>query len=111
MNDMLKRLPTLGRTETAILEMLCSRSGELYGLEMVAMSGGRIKRGTIYVILNRMEDKGYIVSRQEEANPKERGIPKRLYKPTGLGERALAAWHSATQAFNGGDYGLTTGFH
>lgn len=92
-------LPRLSATETAILEILINHSRELYGLEMVAMSEGHIKRGTIYVILNRMEDKGYITSRQQESNHKERGIPKRLYKPTGLGERALAAWRSADQVF------------
>lgn len=92
-------LPHLSTTETAILEILCNHSGERYGLEIVALSNGGIKRGTLYVILNRMEDKGYITSRQEEARHKERGIPKRLYKPTGLGQRAFDAWQIATQAF------------
>ncbi len=49
------RLPS--RTETLILDLL--RQGrERYGLELVEASGGRVKRGTVYVTLGRMEEKG-----------------------------------------------------
>jgi DNA-binding PadR family transcriptional regulator len=39
-----------------------------------------------------MEDKGYITSRQEDAPPKAGGLPRRIYEPTALGRRVLAAW-------------------
>jgi DNA-binding PadR family transcriptional regulator len=35
------------------------RHQELYGLQLVAASRGRLKRGTVYVTLRRMEEKGY----------------------------------------------------
>lgn len=41
--------------------------GESYGLELVEASEGSLKRGTIYVTLQRMEEKRLVSSRQEEA--------------------------------------------
>ena len=84
-------LPTLPSKESLILELL-ARGRELYGLELVATSRGRLKRGTVYVTLGRMEEKGYISSRLEDAPPTAGGLPRRLYKPTAFGRRVLAAW-------------------
>ena len=84
-------LPTLPSKESLILELLV-RGRELYGLELVATSRGRLKRGTVYVTLGRMEEKGYISSRLEDAPPTAGGLPRRLYKPTAFGRRVLAAW-------------------
>ena len=56
------RVPTLSGKERVVLELL-TRDGELYGLQMVAASKRRLKRGTIYVTLGRMETKGYVTSR------------------------------------------------
>lgn len=76
--------------EFLILKMLVNGSNELYGLQMVSDSDGMLKKGTIYVTLGRLEDKGYIESHKEEAKPKERGLPKRLYKATGHGAKVFA---------------------
>jgi|SRR5918999_999359 PadR family transcriptional regulator, regulatory protein PadR len=92
-------VPKLSEKEASILTMLCQEARELYGLEMVETSSGLLKRGTIYVTLGRMEEKGYISSRQEEVHPGMRGIPRRLYRPTGLGQRVLAAWEAAAERF------------
>lgn len=70
-------------SERLILTLLTSR-GSCYGLELVEASGGKLKRGGIYVTLGRMEEKGLVKSTPSEAG-------RRLYKPTGLGERALLA--------------------
>ena len=70
-------------SERLILTLLTSR-GACYGLELVEASGGKLKRGGIYVTLGRMEEKGLVKSAASEAG-------RRLYKPTGLGERALLA--------------------
>ncbi len=72
--------------------MLMNQSGEMYGLEMVTASGGRLKLGSVYVTLGRMESKGCIESRQESRRPNSRGLPRRLYKPTALGMRVLVEW-------------------
>jgi len=73
-----------------ILRILIGHGGETYGLDLVKRSNGAVGRGTVYVLLDRMEDKGLIESREEEA-PTDGyvGIPRRLYKPTGAGVRAL----------------------
>ena len=82
---------TLPKKERCILELLVS-GGPMYGLQLVEQSGGALKRGTVYVTLGRMEAKGFVESEQEELPPGAIGLPRRIYKPTGLGERMLRAW-------------------
>ena len=85
-------------TERLIVEMLAARE-EMFGLQMVEMSGGRLKRGTVYVTLGRMQEKGYLESRQEPLPAGAIGLPRRLYRPTGLAMRVLAAWKAAEHSF------------
>ncbi len=85
------RLLTLSAKESLILQILV-RVDEAYGLELVAGSKGRLKRGTVYVTLGRMEEKGYITSRLEDAPPAAGGLPRRVYTPTPLGRQVLDAW-------------------
>ena len=65
--------------------------GERYGLELVADSNGRLKRGTVYVTLGRMEQKGLVESRIEASGAGGVGSARRLYSPTPLGKRILRA--------------------
>jgi PadR family transcriptional regulator PadR len=74
------RLPA---SEHLILTLLTSH-GASYGLELVAASRGKLKRGGIYVTLGRMEDKGLVTSKVADDG-------RRRYMPTALGERALLA--------------------
>jgi DNA-binding PadR family transcriptional regulator len=87
-------VPSLSRKEALILEMLVGGGRELYGLEMVDASNGELKRGTIYVTLQRMEDKGLIESRQEARTAPEVGIPRRMYRVTGYGQRVFSAYQA-----------------
>jgi DNA-binding PadR family transcriptional regulator len=64
----------------------------MYGLELVRESDGRLKRGSVYVTLNRMEEKGYVAFREEAAAPIEGGMPRPLYRATGQGARVFRAW-------------------
>ena len=90
------RMLTLSPKELLVLELL--RDEELYGLQLVAASRRRLKRGTVYVTLGRMEEKGYITSTLEAAPAGKGGLPRRIYAATPLGRRMLAAWTSgATQ--------------
>ena len=66
--------------------------GPSYGLQLVELSEGALKRGTVYVTLGRMEAKGFIESEQEAPTPGAIGLPRRIYRSTGLGERVLRAW-------------------
>jgi PadR family transcriptional regulator PadR len=84
-------VPRLSGKEALILEML-ARGGEAYGLQLVAGSKGRLKRGTVYVTLGRMEDKGFVTSRTEDAPDGAGGLPRRLYEATSYGLRVLKAW-------------------
>lgn len=93
-------LPRLSSTERLILELLVEH-GELFGLAMVDASQGRLKRGTVYVTLGRMEDKGYLDSRQEPLPPGATGLPRRLYTPTGHALRVLDAWRLAERMLAG----------
>lgn len=79
----------LSPKETLILDLL--RGSERYGLELVTASDGALKRGTVYVTLGRMEEKGLIVSRVEDETPVNGGLPRRLYKPTAFGKQLLSA--------------------
>jgi PadR family transcriptional regulator PadR len=84
-------IPSLPPKERLILDLLALR-GPLFGLQLVALSEGALKRGTVYVTLGRMEAKGFIRSEQEAMPPGAIGLPRRMYYPTPLGERVLRAW-------------------
>ena len=66
-----------------MLDLIESR--ERYGLELVDLARGRLKRGSVYVTLGRMESKGFVTSRQEDRVPGAIGLPRRLYRATPYG--------------------------
>lgn len=82
-------MPKLSKTEYAILDLL-RNSGEMYGLQMVKTSEGALKRGSIYVYLTRMSEKGFVKSRAEK-NPNDPGMPRRQYQISALGQQVLHA--------------------
>jgi DNA-binding PadR family transcriptional regulator len=86
------RVPRLSSKEQLILELLIGHREAMYGLELVSASRERLKRGTVYVTLARMEDKGLVTSRQEDAPADAGGLPRRLYAPTALGRRLVDAY-------------------
>ena len=95
-------MPRLSATERLILELL-EQHGELFGLRLVDQSRGRLKRGTVYVTLGRMQEKGYLESRQEALPPGAMGLPRRLYRPTGYAVRLLNAWRLAERMLAGAE--------
>jgi len=72
--------------EMEILRLLTT-GRRLYGLEMVKESD-KLKRGTIYVYLGRMEEKEWINS-EAEKDAKVPGLPRRRYWITGKGQRVF----------------------
>ena len=97
------RVLTLSAKESVILQLLV-RHAQAYGLELVSASRGRLKRGTVYVTLGRMEEKGYITSRLEDAPPEAGGLPRRIYTPNrarAAGAGGLVAAHEVSDP--GGD--------
>ena len=83
------RQPKLSATESLILDLL--RGQDMYGLQLVTESRGALKRGSVYVTLGRMEEKSLVES-HPEASADHPGLPRRLYRATGLGTRVLDAW-------------------
>lgn len=81
---MYRQLP---QKEYCILDLL--RSGVLmYGLEMVKASKGVLKRGTVYVTLNRMVERGYLKA-FDEHDTNHPGLPRKRYQINGAGQTAL----------------------
>ena len=74
------------------------RGRERYGLELVDASDGALKRGSVYVILARMEEKGFVESRQEDRTPGASGLPRRLYRATPYGMKVHQAFTALREA-------------
>jgi DNA-binding PadR family transcriptional regulator len=92
------KFPSISAIESLIIDLL--RNGERYGLELVDASGRRLKRGTIYVTLSRMETKGFVESRQEDRNPGAIGLPRRMYKVTAYGLKVHEAYRLLREALS-----------
>ena len=81
-----------GTLEMILLRLISER--QMYGYELAASlekKGGslfRIKEGTLYPILYRLEKAGYIESRWETL---ERGVPRKYYQLTKTGAKYLQA--------------------
>lgn len=90
MNETPIRMPSISSMESLVIELL--REGERFGLELVEASTGRLKRGTIYVTLSRMETKGFVISRQEDRSLGAIGLPRRMYRVTAYGLKVHDAY-------------------
>jgi DNA-binding PadR family transcriptional regulator len=90
------RLPSISGTESLLLDLLEHR--ERFGLELVDASDGRIKRGSVYVLLARMEAKGFVESRQEPRPRGAIGLPRRLYRATPYGLKVRDAYRLLREA-------------
>ena len=92
-------IPRLSSTERLILELLAGE--EMFGLQLVEQSKGSLKRGTVYVTLGRMQDKGIRRILDRGADPPARSachdasIDRRHTAP-GL----LQAWETAARALH-----------
>ena len=76
-------------------------SGKKYGLEIVKASNGQVKRGTVYVLLNRMKEKGLVDSITEDPVKGQQGSPRKIYHLTGLGEKARHAYQQLNSDLEG----------
>ena len=95
-------IPKLSEKEAFILQLLINE-GELHGLGIVKADGSPISRGSVYHTLGRMEERGFLESRPEDAG-KFPGNPRRLYRAVGAGAYALNLHHAmqnAARAFAG----------
>jgi len=73
-----------GRTEQVLAAFLVDPLGEHYGLDIARRLG--IKGGTLYPLLIRMEEAGWLTSSWEDIDPVAEGRrPRRYYKLTNAG--------------------------
>ena len=83
-----------GHLETMVLSVL--EQGEAHGLEVIRRLENRgcgllkLKEGTLYPALYRLQDAGKIVVAREEKPTSGRGAPRRIYKLSPKGKRHLA---------------------
>lgn len=70
-----------------------------YGAELMReleeRTGRQVQGGALYVTLDRLEKKGYVVSRMGDPDPQRSGRPKRFIEVTPEGVRALAEHREA----------------
>lgn len=71
-----------------ILRLLMDNPKGLYGSEIVALSDGFLKRGSIYSLLDRLVEKGYVKEIQEPPTPSLQ-LARTRHKISGVGERAV----------------------
>jgi PadR family transcriptional regulator PadR len=64
-------------TQLVLRTLLEDPTKEFYGLEICAAAG--LPSGTIHPILARLENAGWLASRWEEIDPREKGRPRRRY--------------------------------
>ncbi len=83
--------------EMEILRLLTTGK-RLYGLEMVKESD-KLKRGTIYVYLGRMEEKEWVKS-EAEKEVSVPGLPRRRYWITGKGQRVFERANEMHRQYN-----------
>jgi len=89
---------SLGEFETLLLLAvlhLTEQRQEAYGSalreEIAARTGRAVPRGSIYITLDRLEEKGLLASREAGASVARGNRPKRLFKVTAAGVRAVKA--------------------
>jgi DNA-binding PadR family transcriptional regulator len=72
-------------SEILVIQILRDHPQGLYGLEIIQKSEGRLGRGTVYVPLGRLQERGY-VERQDEPS-QHGGLPRPRYRLTRDGTR------------------------
>jgi PadR family transcriptional regulator, regulatory protein PadR len=79
-----------GPTLKVLKELLAQPLEELSGAQIARSAG--LASGTLYPILFRLEEAGWLISHWEEVEPSEVKRPRRrLYHMTPLGERAAVS--------------------
>lgn len=58
-----------------VLNLLARSPEPMFGLDLIEQSDGLLKRGTVYVLLGRMEDHGLIVSAMSIEGRRRYAIP------------------------------------
>ena len=83
----------LGEFEEIVMLTVGILHLEAYGVSIKKEIESRLKRGVsvgaLQTALKRLEDKGYLKSREGEATEERAGRPKKYFQITALGKRAM----------------------
>ena len=99
-----------GTLELLLLKIL--EDHPTYGYELLgrltARSGGRfrIKEGTLYPVLYRLEDAGLLVPQWDQP---ARGVPRKIYRLTAAGHERLTELTAAWESFSSTIQAILTG--
>jgi DNA-binding PadR family transcriptional regulator len=74
-------------TEAMIIGLLARAGRGAYGSELMHMSDGKLKRGSVYSLLGRLEKAGYVKT-IEDPPTEAYALPRTLYKITAHGAAA-----------------------
>lgn len=74
--------------ELKVMLLLMDHPRGLYGSEFVALSNGFIGRGTIYTLLERLVDKGFVREVEEAATPSLQ-MARTRHLITAVGQKAV----------------------
>ena len=103
----------LGEFETLLLLAvlhLTEQKQDAYGsairAEIETRTGRSVSRGSIYITLDRLEEKGLLASREGGASPARGHRPKRIFKVTPAGLRGVRASVGAVMRMHRGLEGV-----
>lgn len=89
----MKRTDALGQFEQLVLAAVLALGERAYGVTIYEkaadMAERPVKIGSVYITLDRLENKRYLASRLADPTPERGGRPKRYYRMLAAGERAL----------------------
>jgi len=83
----------LGEFEVVVLMAVLHLGGDAYGStirdEIERRSDRQVSRGAVYITLERLQEKGLLASKMGETTPGRGGRPKRLFRVTPAGVKAV----------------------
>lgn len=83
----------LGEFEVVVLMAALHLGSDAYSSairdEIETRTGRTVARGAVYITLDRLEDKGLIASKLGESTARRGGRPKRLFRVTAAGVKAV----------------------
>ena len=92
-NYLIMKKYSLGEFEEIVMLTIGLLYGNAYGVsiknEIESRLPRRVSVGALQTALKRLEQKGYLVSKDGESNANRAGRPKKLYEITMLGRNAL----------------------
>ena len=83
----------LGEFEEIVLLIVAALNGDAYGVnithEIIEQTGRSVRINQVHASLDRLENKGMIVSKMGDPTPERGGRRKRMFRTTAYGEQTL----------------------